>query len=42
MSEQELSEIEKGLSRWHVVSTQTAQRLIEEIKRLKTLLKEEA
>lgn len=35
MTEQELKEIEAGLKRWHSVSTETAQKLVDEIRKLR-------
>jgi hypothetical protein len=35
MTEQELKDIQEGLKRWHVVSTDTAQKLLDEIYRLR-------
>ena len=36
----ELEEIERGLTRWHSMSTQTGIKLVSEIRRLQDLLKE--
>jgi hypothetical protein len=35
MTEQELKDIAAGLKRWHVVSTDTAQKLLDEVYRLR-------
>ena len=35
MTEQELKDIQEGLKRWHMVSTDTAQKLLDEIYRLR-------
>jgi hypothetical protein len=35
MTEQELKDIQAGLKRWHVVSIDTAQKLLDEIYRLR-------
>ena len=35
MTEQELKDIQAGLKRWHSVSTETAQKLLDEIYRLR-------
>ena len=35
MTEQELRDIQAGLKRWHSVSTETAQKLLDEVYRLR-------
>lgn len=35
MSEQDLKDIQAGLKRWHSVSTETAQKLLDEVYRLR-------
>jgi hypothetical protein len=35
VTEQELKDIQEGLKRWHMVSTDTAQKLLDEIYRLR-------
>lgn len=41
MTEQELAEIERGVTRWHSVSTDVAKRLIQEIRLLKAKIGEQ-
>jgi hypothetical protein len=41
MSDNELKDIEAGLKRWHSVSTETAQRLLDEVYRLKKQVSED-
>ena len=40
MDTKELEEIERGLVRWHSVSSETGKKLVSEIRRLQDLLKE--